>query len=518
MSDVNVKVGLTKEHFDTGLAKLRSSLAGFKKEQESSFGGLGTKISGAFAGALSVGAIVQFGKSMIEMGSNINDTADEVQLTTDSLQELTYAFGQNGANSEVAVKGLKKLSENIQTARDGNEKMIASFGRAGVSWADLNRLSPEQILGKLADGLHNIKDPAEAVSLALDLMGKSGAKMAVTLRQGAPELARLREEASKLAAGEIKALDEAGDKIDTIINKLKVMAARGFLGIINPASLVAEPEKGASQQQAVNQQGAAFMGMGGMPSQPSAPLADIAMPNAALNPTLSQADRDKAGVNNEPLGPLPYGDSTVMSPAEEKSHRAHEDAQKAEFQLRTKAGTADADLQEKLDLDRLAQHKKSVEDGNAIYLKGLDEKRDADKKAATESIERGRATEENMAALAAEFREKKKAAEKAAIEFQALPAEERRAAIRAADHQKDREKQAGRIIKGREADKERNKRANARPDFGALFGAPALAKAADVQPPKPVAAPELGKMEGHLSSLASNLAGMRSELQKLNTA
>lgn len=396
MSDVNVKVGLSGDKFKSGLDKLKGDLAGFRKDQESAFGGLGNKLAGAFSGAVSIGAIVQFGKSMIELGSNINDTADQVQLSTDAFQELTYAFGQNGTDAETATKGLQKLAENLETARGGNEKMVASFARLGVTWEDLNSLSPEEILARLADGFAEIEDPAAAVSLSLDLMGKAGSKMAVTLRQGSDELARLRGEASKLSREEVEALDKAGDQIDAIVNKVKVAEAKGFSGLMQILT--------GGEGQAENL-GDRVKNLFRPVTEGPATAAELDMARARV--TKGKEDRAAAAA----VEPAP-----VITPMSPEAKREMED----DFALAT---ARRKDLQ------------KQVEDGNKLFLKAEEEKKEKAQEAAEAAqkagdkklqadVERAEKAKRDAKEVAAIQREAEYETAAAAISMMALTDEE----------------------------------------------------------------------------------------------
>jgi hypothetical protein len=290
MSDVNVKVGLTSAEFKAGLDKMKGQLAKWKDEQVSAFKGLGSNL----AGILTVDAAIEFTKSLVGMGREIRETANEAGLSSESFQQWTKVLGKFGADQDTVVMGFKKLSGHIVEAREGNEGMIASFAKAGVTWRDLHRLSPEQILSKIADALHNIQDPAANVALAVELLGKGGARMAVGLRKGSEELDGLRQKAKTLSDDQLKVLEAAGRKYDAIIAKIKFIAAKGFLGILDGKSAVKEPPKGASEGQSANYGAQAFMGMGGMrPPSHAAPLDDVAVPDAAQNPTLSEEDRRK---------------------------------------------------------------------------------------------------------------------------------------------------------------------------------------------------------------------------------
>lgn len=193
--------------------------------------------AGELAAAVGIGfgvaGIVQGGKALIDFASNLQDTSDALGINVEAVQELTFAFGQSGVGAETVNKGLSKLSENLTAAKDGNEKMIESFSKLGVSWDQINKLAPDEVIMAIAASSTEATDPAERLSNIIDVMGKSGRKMAAGINGGVDALRGLRSEAAKLTSDEVKVLDTAGDKISALMNRIKVGAA----------SIIAKPQE-----------------------------------------------------------------------------------------------------------------------------------------------------------------------------------------------------------------------------------------------------------------------------------
>lgn len=261
MAGINVPVGIKNARFKAGLDEMRGQAKKFagdvRGEFTSSFGSIKSSIAGAFG----VGAIVAFTKRVIDFGSELNDSAERLNLNVESLQGLGYAFGQSGAKQDDFEKGMVKLNQNIDAAREGNETMIRSFEKLGVTWADLATKSPEEILMLIADGMRDAKNPTEALAAAMDILGRAGIKMVPGLRAGADELKRLRDEARKLSEEDVKTLDELGDAVSRYGNKVKVFGAQVLLGLGKAGKYILE--------------GAARTGMGGSfsPEEEKLPVA-----------------------------------------------------------------------------------------------------------------------------------------------------------------------------------------------------------------------------------------------------
>lgn len=172
----------------------------------------------AFAATKFLGGMVQ---DTIALGGELNDLSVQTNTNVEELQELGYAAQQNGGSLELMGNTLTKLNKNISEAAHGNKEMAKSFARAGIAvkGADGALRPASDVLGDIADHLAAI--PAEErVGVAMDLLGKSGAKLIPTLAQGSAGLAKLKQEARDLGGviteDGITALDDMGDEVDKV--------------------------------------------------------------------------------------------------------------------------------------------------------------------------------------------------------------------------------------------------------------------------------------------------------------
>lgn len=202
--------------------------AGTRIEKAFSFSGVMAKAGGALTGVLAGGAVLSFTKDVINMGGELQDAADKLNLNTDALQGLGFAFSQSGASQETFEKGMVKLNQTIFEAMNGNDQLLATFGRMGVSFNDLKTKSPDEVLLLIADAAKDAKNPTQALHDIMELLGKSGSKMAAGLKQGSEGIKSLADQASKLTTEEIKALDDAGDQLAKTWLRVKVTMAKAL--------------------------------------------------------------------------------------------------------------------------------------------------------------------------------------------------------------------------------------------------------------------------------------------------
>lgn len=196
--------------------------------------GAAGELAGALGLSVGIGSLVSAGKAAIDFASNLKDSSEALGVNVEVLQELNHAFGQSGSNAETTAKGIKSLSESLTQAKGGNEKLIETFADLGVTWEQINTLTPDEVIMRIAASSTEAHDPAKRLNDIIDVMGRSGFKMAAGLNGGAEALRNLRKEAAKLSAEETDILDRAGDTISGIQQKGAVIGAKALLGILDP--------------------------------------------------------------------------------------------------------------------------------------------------------------------------------------------------------------------------------------------------------------------------------------------
>jgi len=206
------------------LARLGLDSSGFQagvKQAESAAKGLGKSISselkGQLARAFSVAAVVTAGKAVLNYAGQITDLSDRLGISTDELQRMDYAARLSGTNLETMTGFLEKLSVAREEALEGNEKMVESFARLGVSMDDLkNRRLDEliKIIGRTVQAGN-----AQSLLPALrDVGGKSAGALIPTFKAGLEETGA---DAPIISAEDIAAIDEADHKLSVLAMTLR---------------------------------------------------------------------------------------------------------------------------------------------------------------------------------------------------------------------------------------------------------------------------------------------------------
>lgn len=195
-----VKIFVDDTPLKRGLATLTTRLAGAAKGvagiaaslgTAAVAGGIGLIVSGMSAAAASVWRFS-------EAAAGIDDIAQRTGASAESLSQLRYAAEQSGANLEAVEKGMRKLGDVTTQAAGGSKSAAAALASVGLSAEQLLAMPVEDRFLAVAQGISQIQDPAAQASVAMDLLGKSGADLVPMMADGAGGIRALMAEADKL--------------------------------------------------------------------------------------------------------------------------------------------------------------------------------------------------------------------------------------------------------------------------------------------------------------------------------
>lgn len=263
IGQLRISLGLDSAAFESGAKRAAAEVntLGSKAEAAGFKVGSMTKALVAGAGVLAGAAIVSQLKDAIKSGleyaSSLGETAQQLGVTTKTLQEYRYAAGQVGISQEDMDNGLAKLTRTIGLAVEGGKAQVQTFDKLGISVRDAggNVKDAGDIIPELADALQKVGSPAERAAILVELFGKSGMKMGSLLADGAKGVNSLREDAQKLGIvisdTLIAKADSAADKITSLNNvitaKISGAVAENADAIVNLTNAIAGLVDYASQ-------------------------------------------------------------------------------------------------------------------------------------------------------------------------------------------------------------------------------------------------------------------------------
>lgn len=202
-----------------GLDKALSGMNGFSA-------GSVTAIAAVTA---AVGAMTKAYKEMIDLtvasasnADNVLTLAQITGLSTDTIQEMQYAAQLIDVSFETIKGSMTKLKNNMQDARNGNEKLAESFQALNVhvANADGSLRDAESVFYDVIDALGEIQNVTERDALAMDLFGKKAEDLNPLIIQGSNRMRELSEEAHNMGYVMSGETLEALGKVDDAYQRL----------------------------------------------------------------------------------------------------------------------------------------------------------------------------------------------------------------------------------------------------------------------------------------------------------
>jgi hypothetical protein len=217
---VFVEIGADPTKFFAALKGVNKNIGSIGKAMTSA----GTKMAAMGAGI--VGPIFASAAAFASVGSALFDMSKRTGVATESLSVLQFAAEQTGTDMGGVETALKKMQKSIFAAGEGSKEAAEALAMVGLSAGDLEGLSADQQMGKIADGLMGIQDPGARAAVAMQIFGKSGTDILPMLEGGSAGMAAFADEAKRLGLimdSETAAkADALGDAIDSVKSSMKM--------------------------------------------------------------------------------------------------------------------------------------------------------------------------------------------------------------------------------------------------------------------------------------------------------
>lgn len=226
IGSLTVKLGLVTVEWDKATAKAKQEA----KDLQSAFAKLGldmTNLKQLFtnlggAAGLSVAGLTAMSAAIFDMAGKMQDLADATGVSAGKILQFQNALMLAGGKAEDAQTIIGTLFTKIAAAQDGNDTAIAQFEQLGISFEELRRLSPDDALKRVYDGLSNIGNSYEKVKNIKELLGKAG--LGKSVDDIAAALGKSTKEFDRQAAA-LKQWDAMGDALTQTMFNLKVAIA-----------------------------------------------------------------------------------------------------------------------------------------------------------------------------------------------------------------------------------------------------------------------------------------------------
>ncbi len=176
------------------------SLAGATNDVVKSF----MSLQGAIGG-LTLAALV---KDTIAFASHMDDLSERTGVGVVALQKMEVTGALVGVSIDQMVNAITQMQNRIEGGQSG---AVNAIQRLGMSLEDIRDMNPEQQFNELSEAIGSVQDPAERTHLAMELFGRSGAKILATMT---PEMRAFTAAAEDMGLIMSKSAITGGDAID----------------------------------------------------------------------------------------------------------------------------------------------------------------------------------------------------------------------------------------------------------------------------------------------------------------
>ena len=143
-------------------------------------------------------AVFNWLKGAAEGAEHINDLSVRLGIGADVLSQYQLVAGETGVELDSIAKGMQMLAKNSVEAASGSGAASEALAKLGIDAATFKNLSIDQQFAMVAEKIQGIQNPADRVSIAMALMGKSGAEMLQVMQNGGEGLLEMQRKADGL--------------------------------------------------------------------------------------------------------------------------------------------------------------------------------------------------------------------------------------------------------------------------------------------------------------------------------
>ena len=129
-------------------------------------------------------------RDALQLGDDLVDLNAQTGVAVDKLMELQMAFDLNGMKAEQVQPVIAKMQRMIAEAGSGSAEAANKFALMGISIGDIQGLNADEQLMKIGEAIGKIENPAQRSAMAMEVFGKSGAKLLSVFASGGMEEAR----------------------------------------------------------------------------------------------------------------------------------------------------------------------------------------------------------------------------------------------------------------------------------------------------------------------------------------
>jgi hypothetical protein len=230
------KAEATRKSVARRIALLRKLFTIEKKTFQLQKLAVGLRTIGTIAKAIA-GLVTGF-TDVAQAVDKVGKAANRAGVSVGFMSQLRFAAEQSGASFEQLAAGMKAMQRNIGLFAIGTGEAKGALEAMGVSYADLESLSPEEQFMKLSELLAGVEDANLRAALATRIFGEGGQELANMLENGADGIKAYQEQADALGLtmteSQTKGAAQFNDSLN-IMSKTMEMIRSQLVAAMGPA-------------------------------------------------------------------------------------------------------------------------------------------------------------------------------------------------------------------------------------------------------------------------------------------
>lgn len=182
------------------------------------------RMAKAFAGIFVAKEIFEFADSQAELLDRLDDTANALGITTERVQQFTFASKAMGDDADRLLHLMGRLQVEQEAAAQGGAAQAKAFQQIGVSVRDTNgqMKAADELFLDVADGISKQKDASKQAAVATALFGREGRALLPFLKEGRKGFQELADLYKELGGGYTREAIEKGGEFQKSQAKLNL--------------------------------------------------------------------------------------------------------------------------------------------------------------------------------------------------------------------------------------------------------------------------------------------------------
>jgi hypothetical protein len=208
------------------LGKLRvdvKEMEGVFKTSFTNVENLAKSFGNILGAAFSAGAIIAYGKQIVNLGGQLKDLSLQTGISSQTLSGLKSTLEENGTSLDAFAKGIFTLQKNLGGIKNETDPAAQAVKALGLNLDEVRNANTEDFLKLITDALGNVSNPLNRAALGAQLLGKSFRELGPAILEMSGRLAELK--AGGISEEDIEILDRWGDSWTRISNTIEVYLA-----------------------------------------------------------------------------------------------------------------------------------------------------------------------------------------------------------------------------------------------------------------------------------------------------